>query len=66
MSYLLILIIKNIDKKKIILNILTNINSTEYDENYENTGTDKFTIDYSGNNGTNSTKATTILAIVNF
>lgn len=36
LSYLITLIIKNIDKKKTIINILTNINSTEFDENYDN------------------------------
>tara|TARA_B100000214_G_scaffold283082_1_gene212685 strand:+ start:377 stop:1186 length:810 start_codon:yes stop_codon:yes gene_type:complete len=36
LSYLLTIIIKNIDKKKAILNILTNINSIEFDENYNN------------------------------
>ena len=35
-SYLLSLIVKNIDKKKTIINILNNINSTEFDENYNN------------------------------
>jgi len=36
-NYLLTLIVKNIDTKKILLNILKNITSTDFDENYENT-----------------------------